>query len=166
MMIALNETHNPAQRSFVASANTADSEFPIQNLPFGVFRPAAGCLLRAATRVRLCYNSNETAAWHGHDAGGARRHSLGNAHERANSEPRRRAVVQPVVAGFIANPYPFYHRLRATDPMHLTPLGFYVASRHADIIAILRDKCFGKDFVGRMTRRFGPRISRSRSIAA
>ena len=42
MMIALNETHDPARRSFVASANAADSEFPIQNLPFGVFRPAAG----------------------------------------------------------------------------------------------------------------------------
>ena len=25
---------------------------------------------------------------------------------------------------FIADPYPFYHQLRATDPMHLTPLGF------------------------------------------
>ncbi|MGO9698503.1 MAG: cytochrome P450, partial [Xanthobacteraceae bacterium] len=53
----------------------------------------------------------------------------------------------PLWPEFITDPYPFYHRLRATDPMHLTPLGFYVASRHADIIAILRDKRFGKDFV-------------------
>ena len=67
-------------------------------------------------------------------------------------------LFNPLSPEFIANPYPFYHRLRATDPMHLTPLGFFVASRHADIIAILRDKRFGKDFVGRMTRRFGPRI--------
>jgi len=67
-------------------------------------------------------------------------------------------LFNPLSPEFIANPYPFYHRLRATDPMHLTPLGFNVASRHADIIAILRDKRFGKDFVGRMTRRFGPRI--------
>ena len=34
----LNETHDPALRSWVASANTDDTEFPIQNLPFGVFR--------------------------------------------------------------------------------------------------------------------------------
>src|SRR5258706_16422384 len=34
----LNETHDPALRSWVASANTEDTEFPIQNLPFGVFR--------------------------------------------------------------------------------------------------------------------------------
>jgi fumarylacetoacetase len=41
MVIALNETHDPARRSFVESANAPDSEFPIQNLPFGVFRTSA-----------------------------------------------------------------------------------------------------------------------------
>ena len=33
-------TVNPALRSWVASANIADTSFPIQNLPFGVFRRA------------------------------------------------------------------------------------------------------------------------------
>jgi cytochrome P450 len=42
--------------------------------------------------------------------------------------------------------------------MHLTPLGFRVASRHADVTAILRDKRFGKDFIGRITRRSGAQI--------
>jgi fumarylacetoacetase len=37
----INETHDPARQSFVASANAPDSDFPIQNLPFGAFRPAA-----------------------------------------------------------------------------------------------------------------------------
>ena len=50
--------------------------------------------------------------------------------------------------------------------MHRSPLGFFVASRHADVAKILRDKRFGKDFVGRMTRRFGRRSWTSRSIAA
>ena len=59
---------------------------------------------------------------------------------------------------FIANPYPSYHLLRETEPMHYMPLGLYVASRHADITTILRDKRFGKDFIGRMTRRAGPQI--------
>jgi fumarylacetoacetase len=36
----LNETHDPALRSWVASANAADQDFPIQNLPFAVFRRA------------------------------------------------------------------------------------------------------------------------------
>ena len=67
-------------------------------------------------------------------------------------------LFNPLSPDFIANPYPFYDRLRETDPMHLTPLGFYVASRHADIATILRDKRFGKDFAGRMSRRHGPEI--------
>jgi fumarylacetoacetase len=33
----LNETHNPALRSWVTSAQAADTEFPIQNLPLAVF---------------------------------------------------------------------------------------------------------------------------------
>ena len=38
-MIALNETHDPARQSWVAGANAPDCDFPIQNLPFGAFRP-------------------------------------------------------------------------------------------------------------------------------
>ena len=38
----INRTHDQSLRSWVKSANEADSEFPIQNLPFGVFaRPGA-----------------------------------------------------------------------------------------------------------------------------
>jgi len=37
-MTLLNETHNPLLRSWVASANEVGCDFPIQNLPFGVFR--------------------------------------------------------------------------------------------------------------------------------
>ncbi len=37
-MTPLNETHNPQLHSWVESANTDGCDFPIQNLPFGVFR--------------------------------------------------------------------------------------------------------------------------------
>jgi len=40
MPIALNATHDPQLRSWVASANEAGTDFPIQNLPFGRFRAA------------------------------------------------------------------------------------------------------------------------------
>jgi fumarylacetoacetase len=36
----LNETHEPGQRSWVAVANAPDADFPIQNLPYGVFSTA------------------------------------------------------------------------------------------------------------------------------
>jgi fumarylacetoacetase len=40
--MALNDTHDPALRSWVSSANAGETDFPIQNLPFGVFRLRAG----------------------------------------------------------------------------------------------------------------------------
>ena len=39
-MTALNETHAPTLKSFVSSANDGISDFPIQNLPFAMFRRA------------------------------------------------------------------------------------------------------------------------------
>src|SRR5208282_3021815 len=38
MKSALDETHDSKVQSWVESANLAGSDFPIQNLPFGVFR--------------------------------------------------------------------------------------------------------------------------------
>jgi fumarylacetoacetase len=37
-MTHLNDTHDPGLRSWLASANALDTDFPIQNLPFAVFR--------------------------------------------------------------------------------------------------------------------------------
>ena len=34
-------THDPQRRSFIESANASDADFPIQNLPLGVFRRKA-----------------------------------------------------------------------------------------------------------------------------
>jgi cytochrome P450 len=48
--------------------------------------------------------------------------------------------------------------MRTTDPVHLTPLGMFVASRHAEASQVLRDKRFGKDYVERTIRRYGPKI--------
>jgi len=68
------------------------------------------------------------------------------------------ALFNPLSPDYIRDPYPSYHRLRTTDPMHLTPFGAYVASRHAEVTLVLRDKRFGKDFVDRTSRRYGPAI--------
>jgi cytochrome P450 len=67
-------------------------------------------------------------------------------------------LFDPLAPEFIRNPYPYYERLRTTDPMHLTPLGMYVASRHAEASLVLRDKRFGKNYVERTMRRYGPDI--------
>jgi fumarylacetoacetase len=41
-MTELNSTHDPALKSWLESANRAAADFPIQNLPFGVFRRCCG----------------------------------------------------------------------------------------------------------------------------
>lgn len=38
MIYPINETHDPNRRSWIDSANRADTDFPIQNCPFCVFR--------------------------------------------------------------------------------------------------------------------------------
>ncbi|MBV9531432.1 MAG: cytochrome P450, partial [Bradyrhizobium sp.] len=67
-------------------------------------------------------------------------------------------LFNPLSPDFIKDPYRAYERLRATDPMHVTAFGAFVASRHAEVSQVLRDRRFGKDFIKRTVRRYGPRI--------
>ena len=66
-------------------------------------------------------------------------------------------LFNPLSPDFIRDPYPHYARMRATDPLHRASESF-VASRHAEVSLVLRDKRFGKDYVERTTRRYGPQI--------
>jgi fumarylacetoacetase len=51
-MTMLNETHNPTLQSWVTSANTPGTDFPLQNLPFAVFRrPGAGETFRCGVAI-------------------------------------------------------------------------------------------------------------------
>jgi cytochrome P450 len=67
-------------------------------------------------------------------------------------------LFNPLAPDFIRDPYPHYERLRDIDPMHVTPFGSFVASRHAEVTLVMRDKRFGKDFVERTKRRYGGKI--------
>src|SRR5690349_15662121 len=49
-MNLLDETHDPNKRSWVASAN-GHPDFPIQNLPLGVFSPPGGGERRRGTAI-------------------------------------------------------------------------------------------------------------------
>jgi pimeloyl-[acyl-carrier protein] synthase len=43
---------------------------------------------------------------------------------------------------FLADPYPFYHRLRAVEPVHRHESGFWLVTRYDDAVAMLRDRRF------------------------
>jgi cytochrome P450 len=67
-------------------------------------------------------------------------------------------LFDPLSPGFIRDPYPHYARLRSTDPVHVNAHGAFVLSRHAEASLVMRDKRFGKDYVERQIRRYGPKI--------
>ncbi|HTJ21315.1 MAG TPA: fumarylacetoacetase [Gemmatimonadaceae bacterium] len=50
-MTALDATHAPELRSWVESANVRDSDFPIQNLPLGVFKPRGASAARIGVAI-------------------------------------------------------------------------------------------------------------------
>jgi pimeloyl-[acyl-carrier protein] synthase len=54
-------------------------------------------------------------------------------------------VFNPLLPEFHANPYPFYKALREKDPVHQSPLGFWVLTRYDDVVMSLRDPHFGRD---------------------
>lgn len=47
-----------------------------------------------------------------------------------------------------ADPYPHYRQLREEDPVHRSPLGFWVLSRYADVAALVRDPRLGHEMDG------------------
>jgi cytochrome P450 len=67
-------------------------------------------------------------------------------------------LFNPLSPDFIRDPYPHYERLRTADPVHVNAHGAFVASRHAEVSLVVRDKRFGKDFIERTVRRYGPKI--------
>src|SRR2546430_16784831 len=50
----------------------------------------------------------------------------------------------PFLPEFVEDPYPFYARLRAEDPVHQSPLGLWVLTRYDDVARVLRDPRFGR----------------------
>lgn len=57
---------------------------------------------------------------------------------------------------FNADPYPHYHRLRETDPVHEVAPGIYLVTRYDDAVELLRDARFGKDgYQALLAARFG-----------
>jgi pimeloyl-[acyl-carrier protein] synthase len=54
-------------------------------------------------------------------------------------------LFNPMLPEFHADPYPFYRRLREEDPVHQSPLGFWVLTRYDDCVTALRDARFGRE---------------------
>ncbi|MBI3301239.1 MAG: hypothetical protein HYZ72_04065 [Deltaproteobacteria bacterium] len=58
------------------------------------------------------------------------------------SDPATTASIEfnPFLPEFRADPYPLYHQIRSVNPVHWSAfLGFWVLTRYADCVAVLRD---------------------------
>jgi len=53
----------------------------------------------------------------------------------------------PMDPEFVADPYPTYQRLRREEPVHHSPLGFWVLTRYEDVVAALRDPRLAKEAI-------------------
>jgi cytochrome P450 len=66
------------------------------------------------------------------------------------------SAFNPMDPEFLADPYPTYHRLRDEDPVHRSPLDFWVLTRYEDVAVVLRDPRFIKEpLVSVVAARFG-----------
>jgi cytochrome P450 len=65
----------------------------------------------------------------------------------------------PMDPEFLADPYPTYRRLRTEDPVHHSPLNFWVLTRYEDVVAVLRDPRFIKEpLAAFVAARFGAAV--------
>ena len=65
----------------------------------------------------------------------------------------------PMDPEFLADPYPTYRRLRTEDPVHHSPLDFWVLTRYEDVVAVLRDPRFIKEpLAAFVAARFGAAV--------
>lgn len=54
-------------------------------------------------------------------------------------------LFNPFDPAFRAQPHPFYDRLRAEEPVHVSPFGMVVLSRYDDVLTVLRSNDYSRD---------------------
>jgi cytochrome P450 len=86
----------------------------------------------------------------------------------ATSNPDADAIFDKLflTAAGRADPYPLYHQLRQTAPVHRAKLGMWVLSRYDDCWAAMRDPRLGKAYAAQIEQRFGPNWRQHPSLTA
>src|SRR5262249_10582767 len=86
----------------------------------------------------------------------SRRHGIVVGQYSPRRPPMGELHFNPIDPEFVADPYPMYRRLRAEDPVHHSPLGFWILTRYEDVVAALRDPRLAKEAIASfVAARFG-----------
>jgi fumarylacetoacetase len=124
-MTALNATHDPARRSWVESANNAAGDFPIQNLPWGVFRSgseAARGGIAIGDRIVDLKAAAETTLFSGAAADIARAASAPSLNEAMSLGPRPAAALREQLSELLRADGPERARLESRADRFLVPM--------------------------------------------
>jgi len=70
--------------------------------------------------------------------------------EKSKMDP----LFNPFDPEFAQDPYPTYKRLREQDPVHWSPMGFWMVTRFEDVDFVLRSKVFGQDIEHLLTTKY------------
>lgn len=75
-----------------------------------------------------------------------------------HAKPTAEFSLDPSDAQMVADPYPAINALRESDPLHWSPLGFWIATRYDDVRNIVMDReNFGQgDFIKNIQLYYGP----------
>jgi cytochrome P450 len=73
----------------------------------------------------------------------------------ANAQP---VAFNPFDPNFRRDPYPVYRRLQDESPVHETPFGGVILTRHADCVAVLRDRRWSSDIRNATQTGFEPNL--------
>ena len=65
--------------------------------------------------------------------------------DRIDTDPAAEPVFDPFDPLWASDPFPLYADLRERAPIHRNDLGFWVVARHADCLAVLRDRRASSD---------------------
>jgi len=66
----------------------------------------------------------------------------------------------PLDPAMAVDPYPHYRALREQDPVHHSPMGFWILTRHADVAAMLEDAAgFQHCYTRTQVARLGPQVA-------
>ncbi len=76
----------------------------------------------------------------------------------STTDPAAEPVFDPFDPLWASDPFPLYAELRERAPIHRNDLGFWVLARHADCLAVLRDRRASSDSLNVSGRRMPPTL--------
>jgi fumarylacetoacetase len=123
-MNQLNASHDPQRRSWVASANVQDCDFPIQNLPFGIFNTGNGKRAGVAIGDQIVDLPAllEEGLLEGDAAEAVRAVSDGRLNGLMALGPRHASALRLALSDLLRDDSPALQRVRAAEARILVPM--------------------------------------------